>query len=133
MGFFHALSAPSDGALQVKWMVPITRHCGGQITIARIKIARSVRRQMGEDRGDDRDPDAVRSMNIQRSSIVHVSQGKQSILIHLLSFLARVVITDRVESGPRDRGFPPRSDARRVATSPAINKIVWEHSPTRKK
>ena len=60
MGFFHALSAPSDGAFQVKWMVPITRHCGRQITIARIKIARSVRRQMGEDRGDDRDRDAVR-------------------------------------------------------------------------
>ena len=36
-----------------------------------------------------------------------------------------------MDSGPRDRGLPTRSDARRVATSPAINKIVWEHSPTR--
>ena len=88
---------------------------------------------MGEDRGDDRDRDAVRSMKIQCSSIVHVSQGKPSILIHLLSFLACVVISDRVDSGPRDQGFPPGSDARRVTTSPAINKIVWEHSPTRKK
>ena len=86
--FFHALSAPSDGALQVKWMVLITRHCGRQITIARIKIARSVRRQMGEDRDDDGDRDAIRSMTIQRSSIVHVSRGKPSILIHLLSFFS---------------------------------------------
>ena len=36
-----------------------------------------------------------------------------------------------MDSGPRDRGLPTRSDARRVTTSPAINKIVWEHSPTR--
>ena len=79
-------------ALQVEWMVPITRHSGRQITITR----------MGEDRGDDRDHDAVRSMKIQCSSIVHVSQGMPLILIHLLSFLARVVITDRVDSGPRD-------------------------------
>ena len=39
-------------ALQVKWMVPITRHSGRQITIAR----------MGEDRGDDRDHDVVRQI-----------------------------------------------------------------------
>ena len=38
-----------------------------------------------------------------------------------------------MDSGPRDRGLPTRSDARRVATSPTINKIVWEHSPTRMK
>ena len=62
----------------------------------------SVRRLMGEDCGDDRDRDALRSMKIQRSSIVHVSQGKPSILIHFL-FLARVVISDRMDSGPRDR------------------------------
>ena len=41
---------------------------------------------MGEDRGDDRYRDAVRSMKIQRSSIVHVSEGKPSILIHSLFF-----------------------------------------------
>ena len=86
MEFFHEALGPSDEALQVKRMVPITRHCVHWITIAQIKIARSVRRQMGEDRDDDRDRDAIRSMKIQRSSIVHVSQGKPSILIHLLFF-----------------------------------------------
>ena len=33
VGFFHALSAPSDGALQVRWMVTIARHRGRQIAI----------------------------------------------------------------------------------------------------
>ena len=33
LGFFRALSAPSDGALQVRWMVTITRHRGRQIAI----------------------------------------------------------------------------------------------------
>ena len=50
--------------LLLRRMVPITRHCVRWITIARIKIARSVRRQMGKDRDDDRDRDAIRSMKI---------------------------------------------------------------------
>ena len=44
--------------------------------IAWTKIAKSVHRPMEEDRDDDRDRDAVRSMRIQRSSVVHVSQGE---------------------------------------------------------
>ena len=59
---------------------------GSDRPIAWSPILTSVRRQMGEDRGDDRDRNALRLMKIQRSRIVHVAQGKPSILIHLLFF-----------------------------------------------
>ena len=45
--------------------------------IAWSMISMNVCRQMGEDRGDDRDRDALRSMKIQRSSTVHVASGKR--------------------------------------------------------
>ena len=81
---------------------------------------------MGEDRGDDRDRNALRLMKIQRSRIVHVAQGKPSILIHLLFFFkARDVLTDRVDLGPRDfhRSDPIRRPPSRHVTSNKQNRV----------
>ena len=63
---------------------------------------------------------------IGRSWRLHVSSGKLSIKSLISSFCARVLMDDRVDSGPRDRRFVLGSDV-------CNRKIMWEHSPTRSK
>ena len=74
--------------------------------IAWTKIAKSIRCPMDEDRDDDRDHDAIRSMRIQRSRKLHMAAGKHPIASTESGLPARVLIGDRVESGPRDRSRP---------------------------
>ena len=74
----------------------------------------------------------VRSMEILRSRSFHVSSGKPSIKIYLNSLFAHVV--NLMIAWTRVHAITTaliRSDTRQAATSPAINKIAWEHSPTR--
>ena len=74
----------------------------------------------------------VRSMEILRSRSFHVSSGKASIKLYLNSLFAHVV--NLMIAWIRVHAITTaliRSDARQAATSPAINKIAWEHSPTR--
>ena len=60
---------------------------------------------------------------IGRSWRLHVSSGKLSIKSLISSFCARVLMDDRVNSGPRDRRFLLGFDACDAATSPATERF----------
>ena len=82
-------------------------------------------------RGDDHDRNVLRLMKIQRSRFVHVAQGRPCDYFTYSSFRH---VFDLAIAWTRVHAISAaliRSDARQAATSPAINIIVREHSPTR--
>ena len=72
-------------------------------------------------------------MKIGRSRLSRVAKGESVDRVTYVIFYARVLIGDRVDSGPRDRSRPRRDPT--LATRPRRlqGKTVWEPSPTRKK
>ena len=73
VGFFCALSAPSDGALQVRWMVTIARHRGRQIAIERHSIHHQGAPSPVIRSAKNRDEYRRRPMKVDAISRCHVS------------------------------------------------------------
>ena len=73
------------------------------------------------------------SAKIRRSRRVHVAKGKPWDHFTYSGISARVIISDRVDSSPRDLGRSSRIRRSSSCHASCKTKIVWEHSPTRKK
>ena len=81
---------------------------------------------MEEDRDDDRDRDAIRSMRIQRSSVVHVSQGELLIISLTCVLNARAWLMIAWTRVHAISAVPTESNVLRASTSPAKGKTVWD-------
>ena len=112
--FFHNSSTPSDRS-SGDWRVTIARSRGPRLRGASAVWWKKIVMMI-----------AIATPSVRWGSVASASSTWHQVSRPsnplTLFFSARALMDDRVDSGPRDRWFPPRSDARRVATSAAKGK-----------